>query len=360
MRVPPAGTTTASVLSPPPKSWSVASLREVLLEVLLGLVAGRGVVRHAGLHRRTHRRRDRPVLEVRLAEEPEIVDDHVGARGGEALDRLDHPEAVGDAREEERRARRDVVHDLEQRGTLVAAATPARAGGNGHGGQVAALLRLLQVVDAVGDDADDHAAAVEALGAHEVGARRRVTLGRRAADPHDGGVDRTHRMHPGERGDGVERGRIDRCRGRAHAGARHRRRSRRPAPASASCSGPSVEQSMYTCSLPSAARGGSAGTSAPTGAAPNRGAATRSRLLTFESSFLPAVAAAGSVSRCTVWGASGGATGVAAEALTAVSATIETMVEKRCIFPPITMLLAEVRPSALDGCGRRRMPPVRV
>ena len=87
--------------------------REVLLEVLLGLVAGRGVVRDAGLHRGTDRRRDRPVLEVRLAEEPEIVDDHVRARGGEALDRLAHPEAVGDAREEERRARRDVVHDLQ-------------------------------------------------------------------------------------------------------------------------------------------------------------------------------------------------------------------------------------------------------
>jgi hypothetical protein len=65
------------------------------------------------------------------------------------------------------------------------------------------------VVDAVGDDSDDHAAAVEPLGAHEVGSRRRVALGSCAAGAHDGPVDRTHRMHPRERGDPVECGGID-------------------------------------------------------------------------------------------------------------------------------------------------------
>ena len=182
---------------------------EVLLEVLLGLVAGRRVIRDAALDGAPHRLGHGAVLEVRLAEEAEVVDDHVGARREEAVDRLDHLEAVGRPGEEQLRARRDVVHDLEQSGTFVAAAAPAAAVGDRHVGQVAALLRVAQVVDAVGDDANDYSAAVEALGAHEVGPRRRVAFGRGAAGAHDGPVGRTHCMHPRERGDPVECGGID-------------------------------------------------------------------------------------------------------------------------------------------------------
>jgi hypothetical protein len=113
---------------------------EVLLEVLLGLVASRRMVRHASLHRRPHGGRDRSVLEVGLAEEPQIVDDHVGAGSCEALDRLDHLEAVRGPGEEQLRPRRDVVHDLDQRGALVAAPLLAAAVRNRHVGEVAALL----------------------------------------------------------------------------------------------------------------------------------------------------------------------------------------------------------------------------
>ena len=166
------------------------------------------MVRDAALDRVPHGLGDGTVLEERLAEEAEVVHDHVGARGEQAFDRSDHLEAVGRPCEEQLRTRRDVVHDLEQRDALVAAA-PRAAVRDGHVAEIAALQRLPQAVDAVGDDTDDHPAAVGALGANEVGPRRRVAFGRCAADPENGRVGRTHRTHPPELGDLVERGGVD-------------------------------------------------------------------------------------------------------------------------------------------------------
>jgi hypothetical protein len=79
------------------------------------------------------------------------------------LDRLDHLEAVAWAGKEQLSARGDVVHDLEQGRALVAAAAAAAAARNRHVGQVDAALGVRHVVDAVGDDTDDHATAIEPL-----------------------------------------------------------------------------------------------------------------------------------------------------------------------------------------------------
>jgi hypothetical protein len=66
---------------------------EVLLEMLLGLVARGRVIRHPGRHRGVHCFGHRTILEVRLAEESQVVDDHVRTRVDETLDRVDHIEA---------------------------------------------------------------------------------------------------------------------------------------------------------------------------------------------------------------------------------------------------------------------------
>ena len=116
-----------------------------------GLVAGGGVVRDPGADGGLDGGGQRPVLEERLIEEAEIVDDDVRACRGEAAHRIFEGQlAVAAAREEEARARRQVVDDLEERRALVATAprTP-RVGGDGDGRQVARRLRLRDMVDAV-------------------------------------------------------------------------------------------------------------------------------------------------------------------------------------------------------------------
>src|SRR4029450_4932831 len=88
-------------------------------------------------------------------------------------------------------------------------AAPRAAPGDRAGGETAALLGGPQAVDAVGDHADDHPAAVEPLGAHEIGTRRPVALGCGSTGAHDGAVDGAHRVHPREARDRVERGGVD-------------------------------------------------------------------------------------------------------------------------------------------------------
>ena len=56
--------------------------KEVLLEVFLGFVAGGGVIRDARRHRGVDGCGHGAILEVRLAEEPQVVDDHVRAGVG--------------------------------------------------------------------------------------------------------------------------------------------------------------------------------------------------------------------------------------------------------------------------------------
>ena len=88
-----------------------------------------GVVRHPGGDRGAYRLGNRPVLEERLAEEAEIVDDDVGAGGGQALDRLDEGEVALDAAgEQQLGARRQVVDDLQHRPSLGPVACLAAAG----------------------------------------------------------------------------------------------------------------------------------------------------------------------------------------------------------------------------------------
>jgi len=92
----------------------------------VGLVSGRRVVRDAGFDRGLDRGAHRAVLEERLVEEAEVVDQDVRAGGGQAPHGVDEGHlAVAPAGEEEPGAGRQVVNDLQQRGSLVAASPPA-------------------------------------------------------------------------------------------------------------------------------------------------------------------------------------------------------------------------------------------
>src|SRR5207245_8753759 len=112
--------------------------------------------------RGTDGERERSVGEERLVEVADVVGDHAGAGGRQAVDRVDEGEARGGALgEDELGAGGEVVDDLEQRRALVAAApATARVGGDGDRGQVAGRLRARGVIDAVGDDAHHRAGAV--------------------------------------------------------------------------------------------------------------------------------------------------------------------------------------------------------
>ena len=75
----------------------VARRRPVgLLQVRVRLVARRRVIGDAGLDGPAHGGRHRAVLEERLIEEPDIVDDNVRPRGDQAVDGLDEPDAAVD------------------------------------------------------------------------------------------------------------------------------------------------------------------------------------------------------------------------------------------------------------------------
>src|SRR5262249_62103269 len=85
--------------------------------------------------------------------------------------------------------------------------------------EVLRRLRSGEAVDAVRDDADDDPGAVDAPGgAERGGTTRHVALRGDAADAEDSGVDAPDRPDPRERGEPVERARVD---PRLHAAARH-------------------------------------------------------------------------------------------------------------------------------------------
>src|SRR5439155_6752616 len=119
-------------------------------------VARRRRVRHAAANDRLDRAAERAGLEERLLEEAEVVDDHVRAGGRQTSDGVDERHLAGAAaREEQPRAWRQVVDDLEERGALVAAASLAAGiGGDRDGWQIARGTSLRGMVHAVRDDAD--------------------------------------------------------------------------------------------------------------------------------------------------------------------------------------------------------------
>ena len=170
---------------------------EVFLEVFLGFVARGRVIRNPGRHRGVDGCCHGAILEVRLAEEPQVVDDHVRAGVDQALDRVDHIEAARRPAEEKLRTGRNVVHDLEECRAFVAGALlAAEVVRDLHLGEIVRGLRSRHAVDAVRDDADDHAGPVEALSAEHVRPARRIALRRDGTDACHGRVDGPDGVHP--------------------------------------------------------------------------------------------------------------------------------------------------------------------
>ncbi len=64
--------------------------------------------------------RDHPVLEFRLIEEGEVIYDNPSASSCKRIDPVNHIRAGDRPVEGERRPRREIVHDLEHRRSLVA------------------------------------------------------------------------------------------------------------------------------------------------------------------------------------------------------------------------------------------------
>ena len=178
------------------------------------------MIRHAGRHCGAHGVRHGTVLEVWFAEEAQVVDDDVRPGVDEALDRIHHVEAGRRPAEEELRTRRDIMHDLEERSAFVAGPLlTAAILRDGHVREVLRCLRIGEAVDAVRDDADHDTGAVDAPGgAKLVGTTRHVALRRDAAGADDRAVDAPDRPYPRERGERVERARVD---PRLHEAARH-------------------------------------------------------------------------------------------------------------------------------------------
>ena len=146
-------------------------------------------------------RGDRAVLEERLGDPADVVDDDRAPRvdervhpGGEVDRVLSHVVEV------ELGARGDVVDDLEHRGPLVPALGVPEDVEVGR--EVAALDRAAPVVDTVGDDADpDPCAGQAVLVADLVGEEEPVRLGRRRTRARHGGEHRDdlrHARHSGE------------------------------------------------------------------------------------------------------------------------------------------------------------------
>lgn len=152
---------------------------ERLVDAAIARVGGGGQEQRAIGDGGVHRLGDDAVLEHRLGEEEDVVDDHVGAAGAQGGDVLGERRLVGQSgREEQRGAGGEIVHHLAHAAPLVAAA--ARAGIEHHDGwwQVARLLRrgagqppraavagqrpAERVADGVGQQANADAAAVDA------------------------------------------------------------------------------------------------------------------------------------------------------------------------------------------------------
>ena len=224
------------------------------------VVAGRGEVGDSGCGHFRHRRRHRPVLEHRLFEVGDVVDDHVGpgAAGGDrsrqAFDVLGEGEfAVEGGGEGEIRVGSNVVDDLQHRTTLVVASGGAVFehvdrhllaaavvfgagqvvaldifGGVGRDRRFAALDRGRDVVG-VGEDADRLARAagaerfaypdvarlgddpelVDALAEHGAAFADRGLADRRFGGVDDRRADRFNTGDAGKRGEGVEVGGAD-------------------------------------------------------------------------------------------------------------------------------------------------------
>ncbi len=143
-------------------------------------VARCGDVDHALSGQRIDRLRDRALLEVRLVEEGEVVDDHARAGRRQLRHAVDHVTARARTVERERCARREIVHDLEHRRAL-ALALP-RLQHLHVGRQVRGGDRRVDAVHAVGEHADRHALPRDAERlARLVGPQDRVTLREDAA-----------------------------------------------------------------------------------------------------------------------------------------------------------------------------------
>ena len=174
--------------------------------VQLSGVARGGVIRDAALHGRADGLRHRTVLEVRLAEELQVVDDDLGAGVAETAHRLVESERAGDAaREEERRTGREVVHDPED-GRALGAAPGAASRRHRHGGEIARGLGGRQRIETVRDHADGHAGAVDAERADLIRARRGISGAGDRADAGVAALDRPHRRHRVEAGDRPDAG----------------------------------------------------------------------------------------------------------------------------------------------------------
>src|SRR5690606_20252182 len=110
----------------------------------VAFVAGRGQVGHAGSGNRVDGLRDRTVLERRLGQVDDVIDDHVAAAGGQVKDVLRELRLVGQrGGEAQRRVRGQVVDDLQHRRAFAAAALLARQHVDGRR-QVATGLQVHQ------------------------------------------------------------------------------------------------------------------------------------------------------------------------------------------------------------------------
>ena len=176
--------------------------------VQVAVVAARGKEEAAVRDRRVDALDHDAVLQVRLVQVPDVVDDDVRPRLAQRLDVLGEPRLPARrGREVQIGARREVVHDLEHRRPLVAAPRLPRQ--HRHVlRQVARALPVGERADAVGHDADPDAGAVDAVRAarlaHAVGG---VALGRIVLAGHllVGGADGPHGVERGEPLHGDER-----------------------------------------------------------------------------------------------------------------------------------------------------------
>ena len=192
-------------------------------------VAGRREVEAAVGGRRVDSPGDDVVLERRLPEVDDVVDDDVRPGRAQRLDVLGEPRLATERRREVQLGpRREVVHDLQHRRALVA--LPRLTRQHRHPGrQVARRLPLGQAVGAVRQHADADARAVDPEGAPRrvrpvggVAFRGVLPAGRRSAprvgagsgrepgrlpERHRlvGGADRPHRIHPGQGLEGGQR-----------------------------------------------------------------------------------------------------------------------------------------------------------
>ena len=145
-------------------------------------IPGRREVEHPLGGDLVHRRGDVAVLERRLDEVDDVIDDHLTAARGEVEDVLREPRhAAEGGGETERGARREVVDDLEHGGAFVAPPLFPRQDIDRR--QLAGRLRVGERLDAVGERADLAPAAVEAP---EIARRDRPRARGRPAKPRDG------------------------------------------------------------------------------------------------------------------------------------------------------------------------------